>query len=87
MISNTLYCFNVVCCQGQYDKIHNVIVTHNHFDHYRFIPDVLNPDTADLSGLTNVYSSCTYVDHAKSLFSIHLVCIELLDCWRLIKYA
>lgn len=37
-----------------------MILTHNHFDHYNFIPDVLNPNTADISRLKEIYISCTY---------------------------
>jgi beta-lactamase superfamily II metal-dependent hydrolase len=48
--------------QGQYNLIRNIILTHNHYDHYSFIPTVLDPTTADMSGLQEIYISCTSTD-------------------------
>ena len=44
---------------GQYNRIRNVVLSHNHYDHYVFLPDVL-PATADLSGLQDIYISCQF---------------------------
>lgn len=42
---------------GRFQDITNVIITHNHYDHYSFLVDVLHPGN-DLGGIQNVYISC-----------------------------
>lgn len=44
--------------EGRFNDITNVIITHNHFDHYSFLGDVLHSGSG-LSGLENVFISCT----------------------------
>jgi len=44
---------------GHWNRIKNVIISHDHTDHYSFFPAVMST-ARDLSGLTNVYVSCTY---------------------------
>jgi len=44
---------------GQLDRIINIIITHNHADHYSFFPSVL-ATAADVPNLNNIYISCDY---------------------------
>lgn len=45
--------------QGSFHRVRNVVISHNHVDHYSFYSSVLST-ARDLSGLTNIYISCTY---------------------------
>jgi len=47
--------------QGQFHLIKTVLLTHNHADHYVFLPTVLT-SSQDLSGLANIHLSCTRGD-------------------------
>ncbi|ELT89866.1 hypothetical protein CAPTEDRAFT_200554 [Capitella teleta] len=44
--------------ENRFSDIVNVIVTHNHYDHYSYLGDVLHSGQ-DMGGLENVFISCT----------------------------
>jgi beta-lactamase superfamily II metal-dependent hydrolase len=44
---------------GNFQRIRSIILTHNHFDHYSLLDNAILASD-DLSGLTNIYVSCTY---------------------------
>ena len=46
--------------------ITNIIATHQHWDHYRLLPDTF-PDGSTLNGLQNIYISCTANDMATTM--------------------
>lgn len=43
---------------SQLSKVHNIFITHNHYDHYSLIPGTF----ADTRALENIYVSCTADD-------------------------
>jgi len=51
---------------GHFHRIKNVIISHLHTDHYSMYANVLST-ARDLSGLTNVYTSCTYASMPAAL--------------------
>ncbi|KAK2166185.1 hypothetical protein LSH36_41g13101 [Paralvinella palmiformis] len=46
--------------------IRNIIVSHQHWDHYRLLPDTF-PASSTLTGLENIYISCTAADMAQTM--------------------
>ena len=48
------------------DLIRNIIVSHQHWDHYRLLPDTF-PDRSSLPELQNIYISCTAADMAQTM--------------------
>ena len=51
---------------GKTDRVINVLFSHNHLDHYSMIADTF-PTAASISGLQNIYISCTSRDMAADI--------------------